>query len=265
MAMVLRKGARGDQVKKLQKLLNALPSTKKKLVEDGDFGPGTFAAITAFQKKSGLVADGIVGKKTWSALVSADKKPSPAVRTQKYTPQGPLADIAAMYIGVKETGDNLAGKSKELLAIFNADDLAPNGKTDGYPWCAAFVSFCVQKLQASSAFYNGLIPPREPSVSNFLNTWAKSNDCIIFNNKAEDYTPQKGDIVVFVFSHIGIIESVNGSLLKTIEGNTNDAGSREGTVVARKNRSTSLIKAYIRLPISSIKVLDLFNTIMQRC
>lgn len=38
MNQILRKGARGEQVKSLQKLLNSLPSTKSKLVEDGIFG-----------------------------------------------------------------------------------------------------------------------------------------------------------------------------------------------------------------------------------
>ena len=265
MVLVLKQGARGEQVKKLQKLLNALPSTKNKLVEDGVFGKGTLTAITAFQKSSGLVADGIVGKKTWNALICVNKKPSSVARTPKYNPQAPLADIAVKYIGVKETGDNLAGTSKELLAIFKSDNIATGEKTDGYPWCAAFVSFCVQKLNAGSAFYNGLLPPREASVNRFLNVWAKDNGCLVFNNKATDYSPQKGDIVVFIFSHIGIVESVNGNLLTTIEGNTNSAGSREGNVVARKNRSTSLIKSYIRLPVSSTKVLGLFDSIARTC
>lgn len=265
MTLILRKGARGSQVKKLQKRLNSLGYLKSKLVEDGVFGLGTYAAIVEFQKCEGLTADGIVGQKTWSALVSANTHTSSSVIKKKHNPQAPLANIAKKYLGVKETGNNLAGTSKELLAIFKADNLAPNGKTDGYPWCAAFVSFCVQKLNASSAFYSGLIPPREASVSRFLNTWAKTNGCLIFDNKSTTYKPQEGDIVVFVFSHIGIIENVNGSMIKTIEGNTNNAGSREGNIVARKNRSTNLIKAYIRLPISSIKVLGLFDDITKIC
>jgi hypothetical protein len=265
MAMVLKKGARGDQVKGLQKLLNRLPSTRKKLVEDGIFGQGTLDAIIASQKSAGLIADGIVGQKTWSALASAGKTSNLFSNTKLFNPQAPLADIAASYIGVKETGNNLAGKSKELLAIFNADNLAPNGKTDGYPWCAAFVSFCIQKLNANSSYYNGLIPPREAAVSRFLSIWAKSNGCLIFDNKSINHQPQKGDIVVFIFSHIGITESVNGGTIKTIEGNTNDAGSREGNIVARKNRAKSLIKAYIRLPISTSRALDLVNATTRTC
>lgn len=35
---------------------------------DGKVGPGTKAAIVAFQKAQGLRADGVIGKKTWDAL-----------------------------------------------------------------------------------------------------------------------------------------------------------------------------------------------------
>ena len=163
-----------------------------------------------------------------------------------------LSDIAARYIGTQETGDNRIGSSTEMREIFEADDLVVNGDTDGYPWCAAFVSLCVQKLCSSSILYGDLIPPREPSVSRFLNNWAKTNNCLIFKPDSKIFTIMKGDIVVFTFSHIGIVESNNGTSITTIEGNTNDAGSREGTIVARKQRRSSIIKAVIRLPMTKM-------------
>ncbi|MBK6507204.1 MAG: CHAP domain-containing protein [Ignavibacteria bacterium] len=38
------------------------------------------------------------------------------------------------------------------------------------------------------------------------------------------------------FGHTGLVESVNGGFLETIEGNTNEGGSREGIGVFRRNR-----------------------------
>jgi hypothetical protein len=38
---------------------------------DGRFGPGTWRAVRAFQRRHGLGVDGVVGPKTWTALVQA--------------------------------------------------------------------------------------------------------------------------------------------------------------------------------------------------
>ena len=46
--------------------------------------------------------------------------------------------------------------------------------------------------------------------------------------------------------HTGIIESIKEDILYTIEGNTNDTGSREGYEVCRRTRKKSAIKGYLR-------------------
>jgi N-acetylmuramoyl-L-alanine amidase/Putative peptidoglycan binding domain len=56
----LRRGARGDLVKEIQKAVGVDP--------DGVFGAGTEAAVTQFQRDHGMVPDGIVGPKTWAAF-----------------------------------------------------------------------------------------------------------------------------------------------------------------------------------------------------
>ena len=56
----LKKGSKGEDVKKLQQLL--------KITVDGDFGPKTEEAVKKFQKEHKLTSDGIVGPKTWEAL-----------------------------------------------------------------------------------------------------------------------------------------------------------------------------------------------------
>lgn len=244
--VTLRKGSKGTSVIELQKLLKkVLKNTSIKI--DGDFGEKTKKIVIEFQKNANITADGIVGKGTWAALANAAMS-AVSISASHYL----LSDIAARYIGTQETGDNRIGSSTEMREIFEADDLVVNGDTDGYPWCAAFVSLCVQKLCSSSILYGDLIPPREPSVSRFLNNWAKTNNCLIFKPDSEIFTIMKGDIVVFTFSHIGIVESNNGTSITTIEGNTNDAGSREGTIVARKQRRSSIIKAVIRLPMTKM-------------
>lgn len=59
-------GSRGDAVRKLQELLNALGYDCGSV--DGIFGSKTKAAVLAFQKANGLGVDGIVGPLTWAKL-----------------------------------------------------------------------------------------------------------------------------------------------------------------------------------------------------
>ena len=58
--MLLKKGSKGEDVKKLQKFLG--------LKDDGDFGDKTEIAVKKWQKENGLKDDGIVGDGTWSKM-----------------------------------------------------------------------------------------------------------------------------------------------------------------------------------------------------
>jgi len=258
---ILRKTSSGPSVKKLQTDLNNLLKPSPKLKTDGKFGKATDKAVRSCQKHLGIKIDGVVGPATWNAINGALNKGKPTLFLSK---QAKLADIATQFIGVTETGDNRAGNNQKLLEIFNADDLVIKGKTDGYPWCAAFVSHCVQLLVKQSPFFSSLSPPREPSVSRFLNDWSKKSSCIIFKPDNETLSPNKGDIVVFTFSHIGIVESAYKGGVKTIEGNTNEAGSREGVTVARKQRTNRIIRAFIRLPMPISSMTNL-NAVSRIC
>lgn len=69
---VLKRGSRGEDVKKLQGLLF--------LMVDGIFGPLTEEAVKEFQKANCLKVDGIVGINTWGAL---EKMTSPSLKRSK--------------------------------------------------------------------------------------------------------------------------------------------------------------------------------------
>lgn len=63
--------------------------------------------------------------------------------------------------------------------------------------------------------------------------------------------PEAGDIFIMDFGkglgHTGFVESVDGEWLNTIEGNTNDTGSREGYEVCRRRRKISSMKGFIKV------------------
>jgi len=65
---ILKQGLSGPAVKNLQQKLKDLGFDPKGV--DGQFGPGTVAAVIAFQKSKGLQADGIAGPATLAALQS---------------------------------------------------------------------------------------------------------------------------------------------------------------------------------------------------
>jgi len=63
---VIKKGSKGDAVKKAQNALKARFYDPGPV--DGIFGPKTFKAVKWYQSDRGLTADGIVGPKTWARL-----------------------------------------------------------------------------------------------------------------------------------------------------------------------------------------------------
>ena len=58
--VTLKRGSKGEEVKRLQRLLG--------IGDDGIFGYGTERAVKDFQRRYLLYPDGIVGKRTWEAL-----------------------------------------------------------------------------------------------------------------------------------------------------------------------------------------------------
>lgn len=66
----LKRGDKGEYVKKLQTALINLGYNCGNAGADSSFGNGTYDAVVLFQKKNSLVSDGIVGTKTWDKLTS---------------------------------------------------------------------------------------------------------------------------------------------------------------------------------------------------
>ena len=79
--MLLKKGSKGDDVKKLQAKLG--------LAADGIFGGGTETKVKEWQAANGLAADGIVGEGTWSKMFGG-VAPSVIKEDVVITKAGPL-------------------------------------------------------------------------------------------------------------------------------------------------------------------------------
>ena len=97
----LRKGSRGDDVKKLQETLNAMGYDCG--TADGIFGVKTEIAVRSFQQANGLAIDGIAGKNTLALLYNKEGKEE---RTYKVVICGlayeAAAELASKYKGMLE-------------------------------------------------------------------------------------------------------------------------------------------------------------------
>ena len=113
----LAQGANGELIEALQRTLNKHLGVKSSLSVDGDFGPATKQAVTAFQKTHHLPPTGIVGPETWKALgpliVSAEEQSAdPDVVNKEVLPLAPADSLVgppfvtadAWAIGDAKTG-----------------------------------------------------------------------------------------------------------------------------------------------------------------
>lgn len=142
-------------------------------------------------------------------------------------------NIAITQIGVQEIpkGSN-AGPDVEKY-------LKSVGLGKGYSWCMAFVFWSVFEACKKTASINPL-----KKTGGVLDQLHSSPKLVV-------KTPAPGDIFIMDFGggkgHTGFVEHIVGDIIHTIEGNTNDEGSREGYEVCRRQRKSNTIKAYLRL------------------
>ena len=102
-----------------------------------------------------------------------------------------------------------------------------------YPWCCVFIAWLFKAEQ-------GLC--KKTASCSDLYRWYKSRGQIV-------QTPTPGDLVFFkwnkngnyISDHIGIVVSVNGSVINTIEGNTSTTSNDNGGKVMQRNRYSNII------------------------
>jgi hypothetical protein len=113
------------------------------------------------------------------------------------------------------------------------------GLGKGYSWCMAFIYWCTKEASTQLGVLNPL-----SKTAGVLDMFNKEVDLRV-------KTPQPGDIFIMDYGkgmgHTGIVEKVGLTTIFTIEGNTNDEGSREGYEVCRRQREIKTIKGFLRL------------------
>lgn len=142
-----------------------------------------------------------------------------------------IINYANKYIYVREISNNRSA----TIDSFNINVSVKVGS----PWCASYVSWVLDP------FVNN---PHSAYSPNF----AKKKDIIYKKNLKNNIKIKSGDVVTFYYSnlgrvgHVGLVIKQEGDILYTIEGNTNDGGSREGDGVYKKKRDINKIYAITR-------------------
>ena len=154
-----------------------------------------------------------------------------------------LVEIAVGEVGVREKGGNNKGPR---VQEYQAATSIPG---TGWPWCAAFICWCVREAVRVAGPVTWELP--KTALAYGFSGWAKGQGLDLkYRPAAKDL--EAGDIISFRnFSHVALVEKKpTGKFVHTIEGNTDAKGSRDGKThggVWRKRRAISGIRDRVRL------------------
>ena len=151
-----------------------------------------------------------------------------------------VATIAEAEVGVREVpiDSNRGERVEEYQKATWLDGT-------GWPWCAAFVCWCIREASKTETALFDL--PLTAGAWDFVN-WANDQGLQVFDPQEGKPLIRRGDIIVFRFSHIGIaVQDSIYDLIQTVEGNTDEQGSREGGGVYKKTRYRSSVRSVIRM------------------
>lgn len=140
-------------------------------------------------------------------------------------------EVALLQLGVEEAprGSNWGNDIAKYLHSVGIDFPAS--------WCMAYVYWCMQEAygEGNPLFRTGGV----------LNQWNKTPLA------ARGKIPEVGDVFIMDFGkglgHTGFVYEIIGEHIMTIEGNSNDEGSREGYEVCIRSRKISTCKGFIKI------------------
>jgi len=223
-----RRGDRGAKVRLIQEWLTL---NDVAVVPDGKFGAATEAAVLAFQKRRRLTTNGVVATRTFEALIEPMKRVLVDV-PRKANLGATVVAFAKQHLKAhpREVGGENEGPWVRLY--MNGNEGAQ------FPWCAGFACFVLRQACARQ----GVGIPITPSVScDSLAASAQRNGLFVREASADHTLVKPGSLFLnrrtpADWTHVGIVTSASAEFFSTIEGNTNDQGSREGFEVCARTR-----------------------------
>lgn len=221
----IAQGARGAEVRRLQEWLS-LRGFATSL--DGDFGPATGRALANFAQASRIPFGGIATPPLLEAL-SAPLRRAFAFTSSAPTLRQTLMEVAQQHASQhpREVGGDNRGP---WVRAYCGADGAP------FAWCAGAVS----TLLAQAAFLRDL-PVPIPFTLGCDELAASATRAHRLTH--DPRSVRAGDIFLVRHArnpadwiHTGIVTAMHADHMETIEGNTNDTGSRNGYELIPRTR-----------------------------
>jgi len=233
---VIESGEKGKRVRRVQEWLcfhNCKTGT------DEEFGAATTQCVEDFQKKKGLPVTGKVTGPTWKALVAPMRAALAEPKGMKTkTLAAAIHAVAMQHLKQHPIEIGGANRGPWVRLYCRGND------GSAWAWCAGFVTL----LMKQACFYRGHKPPIQGSEScDVLAAQAKAAGLFVHESDISsgnfDWS-EFGRCGVFLrrrtstdWTHTGFGFDGDGNTFKTIEGNTNDEGSREGYEACKRTRS----------------------------
>ena len=190
---------------------------------DGQMGPATKAAIKLFQGKNGLAQTGSVDQNTENALVLPLQRAKAALPPEMSEVKGEPADV--LHIArqhLREHPREVGGQNRGPWVRHYMD----GNEGDAWAWCAGFATTVLRQAGSPiGKFYSCDLLMKDAAARGKLSDKPMVGGLFLVMKSPTDAV------------HVGIVTSISPGVIQTIEGNTNDEGSREGYEVCARTRS----------------------------
>lgn len=226
-----RRPNRGNQVKRMQEWLNLLGHH---IVVDGIFGPATEQAVLAFQADEGLAPTGVVDDLTFQHLTAPMRRAlAPVVE-----PVDGLSDavVACARQHLAEHPREVGGQNRgPWVRLYTGGNEGPD-----WPWCAGFVSFLLRQAEAAcgqrSPIRSTVACDSLAGQAQALGQFVSEREAVLRGRDLPSGSLFLNRRTELDWTHTGIVVGFATETSRTIEGNTNDAGDREGYEVCARVR-----------------------------
>lgn len=203
---------------------------------DGDFGPATESAVKAFQVGSHLPPNGVVEAETFQLLIAPMLKALAPIQAENRTVGEMVVAYAQQHL--KQHPREIGGQNRGPWVRLYME----GNEGIGWAWCAGFACFCIKQVCKA---LNEKAPLECSFSCDSLAASAKNCDTFLKQPSANERQKILPGSLFLVrrtdtdWIHTGIVVQAENEIIRTIEGNTNDDGSREGYEVCARTRGYS--------------------------